>query len=223
MAVGGFAQLPDGSVIVALSLPSPGAGAAPAPGTSAAATGGPPGPAPGAAPPGADPRTVAAAPHARGDRRTAPVPWPAGPGATAAPQGAPAPWRHRLSPDDPWAPERRRWSAHADAARTVRAAAPRTGVLAAPEEPCVRVLVHAGNRARALTRLRNLGLRAVYLRGNTQPPTPDEITAVLHHPDGLVWRARPGDETEAWHPIGTLLRHHHAHASRAPGARPAGG
>ena len=41
---------------------------------------------------------------------------------------------------------------------------------------------HAANRARALTRLRNLGLRAVYLRGNAEPPTPDEITAVLHHP-----------------------------------------
>ncbi|KPH97368.1 hypothetical protein OK074_6526 [Actinobacteria bacterium OK074] len=55
----------------------------------------------------------------------------------------------------------------------------------------VRVLVHAHNRARALTRLRNLGLRAVYLRGNTSPPTPDEITAVLHHPDGLIWRTAP--------------------------------
>ena len=55
----------------------------------------------------------------------------------------------------------------------------------------VRVLVHARNRARALTRLRNLGLRAVYLRGNAAPPTPDEITAVLHHPDGLVWRTAP--------------------------------
>ena len=36
---------------------------------------------------------------------------------------------------------------------------------------CVRVLVHAQNRARALTRLRNLGMRAVYLRGNAAPPT----------------------------------------------------
>ena len=36
----------------------------------------------------------------------------------------------------------------------------------------------------------------------------DEITAVLHHPEGLVWRATPGDDTEAWHPIATLLRHH---------------
>ncbi|MFJ9621551.1 hypothetical protein [Streptomyces sp. NPDC101181] len=53
------------------------------------------------------------------------------------------------------------------------------------------MLVHAANRARALTRLRNLGLRAVYLRGNDQPPTPDEVTAVLHHPDGLLWRGAP--------------------------------
>ncbi len=70
----------------------------------------------------------------------------------------------------------------------------------------VRVLVHAANRARALTRLRNLGLRSVYLRGNIAPPTPDEVTAVLHHPDGLVWRAAPHDDTESWHPIRTLLR-----------------
>ncbi|MEV5550996.1 hypothetical protein AB0L35_33505 [Streptomyces sp. NPDC052309] len=77
----------------------------------------------------------------------------------------------------------------------------------------VRVLVHAQNRARALTRLRNLGLRAVYLRGNAAPPTPDEITAVLHHPDGLIWRTAPaGGGTgpdlvqELWHPIRALLR-----------------
>ncbi|WSK36936.1 hypothetical protein OG761_23520 [Streptomyces tubercidicus] len=70
----------------------------------------------------------------------------------------------------------------------------------------VRVLVHAVNRQRALTRLRNLGLRSVYLRGNTEPPTPDEITAVLHHPDGLVWREAPEDDTESWHPIRALLR-----------------
>ncbi|RZU24631.1 hypothetical protein [Streptomyces sp. BK239] len=77
----------------------------------------------------------------------------------------------------------------------------------------VRVLVLAQNRARALTRLRNLGLRAVYLRGNAAPPTPDEITAVLHHPDGLVWRTAP-DHTvhavagvpEPWRPIRSLLR-----------------
>ncbi|WP_405872343.1 MULTISPECIES: hypothetical protein [unclassified Streptomyces] len=79
---------------------------------------------------------------------------------------------------------------------------------------CVRVLVHARNRARALTRLRNLGMRAVYLRGNAAPPTPDEITAVLHHPDGLIWRTAPdngvvsGPELpqELWHPIRALLR-----------------
>ena len=73
----------------------------------------------------------------------------------------------------------------------------------------VRVLVVAQNRARALTRLRNLGLRAVYLRGNGSPPTPDEITAVLHHPDGLIWRTAPGVDalaSELWHPIRTLMR-----------------
>ncbi|MEV0091839.1 hypothetical protein [Streptomyces sp. NPDC050738] len=68
----------------------------------------------------------------------------------------------------------------------------------------IRILVHAGNRARALTRLRNLGLRAVYLRGNSQPPTPDEITAVLHHPDGLIWRTAPEAAEELWHPIRAL-------------------
>ncbi|MER6105959.1 hypothetical protein ABT115_27595 [Streptomyces sp. NPDC001832] len=70
----------------------------------------------------------------------------------------------------------------------------------------VRVLVHAASRTRALTRLRNLGLRAVYLRGNAEPPTPDEITAVLHHPDGVLWRARPEQAQELWHPIRALLR-----------------
>ncbi|MCX4762476.1 hypothetical protein OG562_16130 [Streptomyces sp. NBC_01275] len=78
----------------------------------------------------------------------------------------------------------------------------------------VRVLVHAHNRARALTRLRNLGLRAVYLRGNAAPPTPDEITAVLHHPDGLIWRTAPDNGVappvvavpELWRPIRALLR-----------------
>lgn len=69
----------------------------------------------------------------------------------------------------------------------------------------VRVLVHAPNRARALTRLRNLGMRAVYLRGNAQPPTPDEVTAVLHHPDGLLWRCAPDVAAELWHPIRALL------------------
>lgn len=70
----------------------------------------------------------------------------------------------------------------------------------------IRVLVHAVNRQRALTRLRNLGLRAVYLRGNSEPPTPDEVTAVLHHPEGLIWRTAPDDEWELWHPIAALLR-----------------
>ncbi|MDQ1010524.1 hypothetical protein QFZ82_005009 [Streptomyces sp. V4I23] len=70
----------------------------------------------------------------------------------------------------------------------------------------VRFLVHAANRARALTRLRNLGLRAVYLRGNAEPPTPDEVTAVLHHPDGLLWRADQGTAQGLWHPIRALLR-----------------
>ncbi|WP_228977147.1 hypothetical protein [Streptomyces sp. DH12] len=69
----------------------------------------------------------------------------------------------------------------------------------------VRILVHAANRPRALTRLRNLGLRA-YLRGNTHPPTPDEITAVLHHPDGLLWRTAPGRDQDLWQPIRALLR-----------------
>ncbi|MFD9545261.1 hypothetical protein [Streptomyces sp. NPDC060022] len=69
----------------------------------------------------------------------------------------------------------------------------------------VRVLVHAATRARALTRLRNLGLRAVYLRGNSQPPTEDEVTAVLHHPDGLLWRTAPQTGQELWHPIRALL------------------
>jgi hypothetical protein len=79
----------------------------------------------------------------------------------------------------------------------------------------VRFLVHAHNRARALTRLRNLGLRAVYLRGNAAPPTPDEITAVLHHPDGLVWRTAPDNGVPAagggpagpqlWRPVRALL------------------
>ncbi|MFF5444435.1 hypothetical protein [Streptomyces sp. NPDC012888] len=79
---------------------------------------------------------------------------------------------------------------------------PRPGGAGGP----VRVLVHAANRARALTRLRNLGLRAVYLRGNSHPPTPDEVTAVLHHPDGLLWRGAPQDAEELWHPIRALLR-----------------
>ncbi|WP_411079328.1 hypothetical protein [Streptomyces sp. cmx-18-6] len=111
----------------------------------------------------------------------------------------------------------------------------RGGTGAGPGAP-VRVLVHAANRARALTRLRNLGLRAVYLRGNDRPPTPDEVTAVLHHPDGLLWRAapEPGPSGQAagppgqpprslqtaqelWHPIRALL----GPAGYAGPARPA--
>ncbi|GAB7033253.1 hypothetical protein JCM4914_47140 [Streptomyces platensis subsp. malvinus] len=84
----------------------------------------------------------------------------------------------------------------------------------------VRVLVHAVNRQRALTRLRNLGLRAVYLRGNTEPPTPDEVTAVLHHPDGLVWRETPDDDTESWHPIRALWRPRPVHPTRPPHPTP---
>ncbi|MFI7287254.1 hypothetical protein ACIBRY_11500 [Streptomyces anulatus] len=114
---------------------------------------------------------------------------------------------------------------------------PHGGTGAGPGAP-VRVLVHAANRARALTRLRNLGLRAVYLRGNDRPPTPDEITAVLHHPDGLLWRAAPQADPagpsglapqssqppqsphscqELWHPIRALL----GPAGYAGPARPA--
>lgn len=82
---------------------------------------------------------------------------------------------------------------------------PRPAAEGAAEAGNVRVLVHAVNRARALTRLRNLGMRAVYLRGNAQPPTPDEVTAVLHHPDGLLWRCAPDRAAELWHPIRALL------------------
>ncbi|NED89526.1 hypothetical protein G3I76_56815, partial [Streptomyces sp. SID11233] len=47
----------------------------------------------------------------------------------------------------------------------------RTGAgTARTADASVRVLVRAKNRSRALTRLRNLGLRAVYLRGNVAPP-----------------------------------------------------
>nr|WP_236073935.1 hypothetical protein [Streptomyces tardus] len=80
----------------------------------------------------------------------------------------------------------------------------------------VRVLVHAVNRPRALTRLRNLGLRAVYLRGNTDPPTPDEVTAVLHHPEGLLWRSSTRRGQASWQPIAALLRpSSHTPAGRA--------
>lgn len=76
------------------------------------------------------------------------------------------------------------------------------------ENGTVRVVVHAVNRSRALTRLRNLGLRSVYLRGNAHPPTPDEVTAVLHHPDGLIWRSAPLRADELWHPIRSLFKTH---------------
>lgn len=83
------------------------------------------------------------------------------------------------------------------------------------ESADVRILVHAVNRPRALTRLRNLGLRAVYLRGNADPPTPDEVTAVLHHPEGLLWCRAPHRRPVRWQPIGALLRP----ASRVPAGR----
>lgn len=76
----------------------------------------------------------------------------------------------------------------------------------ASETARVRVLVHASNRQRALTRLRNLGFRSVHLRGNAFPPTPDEVSVALHHPDGLVWRASDAAETEFWQPASTLAR-----------------
>lgn len=49
-------------------------------------------------------------------------------------------------------------------------------------------------------------MRSAHLRGNGAPPTPDEISAVLHHPEGVVWRSAAGDATESWHPITHLLR-----------------
>ena len=97
--------------------------------------------------------------------------------------------------------------------------------LALPQPGCadhtVRVVVHALNRQRALTRLSNLGFRGARLSGNAEPPTPDEITAVLHHPDGVLWRARPGCAQELWHPIRALLRPA-AQTVPAPPAIPAG-
>lgn len=152
MSGGGFVRLPDGSVIVALTLPRP--------------------------------RPAGAAPRSE-----------------SIPRVSRSVHRRRLEIVEEAG--RRRWSAAADEPHTVRAAAPRRRH---GEEPRVRVLVHSGNRARALTRLRNLGLRAVYLNGNAEPPTADEVTAVLHHPEGLVWRAVPEDEAEPWHPIASLLR-----------------
>ncbi len=71
----------------------------------------------------------------------------------------------------------------------------------------IRVLVHAVNRQRALTRVRNLGFRGVRLTGNTEPPTPEEISVVLHHPDGLVWRPHHADRPAGpWQPTAALRR-----------------
>jgi hypothetical protein len=166
MAGGGFVQLPDGSVIVALTIPVPDRRAARH----------------------SEPDTGATT-----DAGTEP--------ATEGRQPGPVRQGRRGGPYDGLMPEPRRWSAHADEAHTVRAVTARRH----GDEPYVRVLVHSVNRARALTRLRNLGMRAVYLRGNAEPPSADEITAVLHHPDGLVWRTTPGDDRESWHPIESLL------------------
>jgi hypothetical protein len=73
-------------------------------------------------------------------------------------------------------------------------------------EHAVRVVVHALNRQRALTRLSNLGFRGARLSGNGEPPTPDEVTAVLHHPDGLIWRDYQARTADLWRPISTLNR-----------------
>jgi hypothetical protein len=74
------------------------------------------------------------------------------------------------------------------------------------DQGIVRVVVFAVSRQRALTRLRNLGFRAPRLSGNAEPPTPDEISAVLHHPEGLVWRPYDAPDTEPWHPVSVLRR-----------------
>jgi len=78
------------------------------------------------------------------------------------------------------------------------------------EGPDIRFIVHAHNRQRALTRLRNLGFRGARLSGNSEPPDPDEITAVLHHPDGLIWRPAAAAATVPWQPITALLRERQA-------------
>jgi hypothetical protein len=69
----------------------------------------------------------------------------------------------------------------------------------------IRVIVLAVNRQRALTRLRNLGFRGARLSGNAEPPTPDETTAVLHHPDALIWRPAEAAPAAPWQPIAALL------------------
>jgi hypothetical protein len=68
----------------------------------------------------------------------------------------------------------------------------------------IRVIVLAVNRQRALTRLRNLGFRSVRLSGNAHPPTPDEVRAVLHHPDGLVWRDIAAEDGVGWQAFSAL-------------------
>lgn len=78
---------------------------------------------------------------------------------------------------------------------------PRPG--GAPGEE-IRVIVLAANRQRALTRLRNLGFRPVRLTGNASPPTPDEVAAVLHHPDGLVWRDVAAADAVGWQSFSAL-------------------
>jgi hypothetical protein len=71
----------------------------------------------------------------------------------------------------------------------------------------LRVVVLGVNRQRALTRLRNLGFGVPRFSGNAEPPTPDEINAVLHHPEGLVWRPYDAPDTEPWHPVSALRRY----------------
>jgi hypothetical protein len=69
----------------------------------------------------------------------------------------------------------------------------------------IRVIVLSANRQRAFTRLRNLGFRGVRLVGNAEPPTADEVRAVLHHPDGLVWRDAAATDAVGWQAF-TALR-----------------
>ncbi|KRV47723.1 hypothetical protein AQ490_04895 [Wenjunlia vitaminophila] len=70
----------------------------------------------------------------------------------------------------------------------------------------LRVIAHAASRQRALTRVRNLGFHGVQLRGNSAPPNPDEVSAVLYHPQGLLWRPAYAGQDELWRPIGALFR-----------------